>query len=198
MSSSGLSGPEPAGEPSGALTEPEDVSPAAQLTLQQEPSGTLNHPEREGVSPHPPPWPDLGALSLLLPSGRGLLLLLSFFLRSLLLWRRWLLRLCFHEGSWLLLSRWRLLYFLFPPGFSPRSPGGAEGGAKGGAGLCSDVCGGERGGEEDQDIREGEEREEARGDAREQLYSQLESGGLDSPLDWEGEEEREGWCIRSG
>lgn len=91
-----------------------------------------------------------------------------------------------------MLSRWRLLYFLFPPGFSGHSRGAdvdADVDVDVG-GLCTVGCGEERGGEEDQETREGDETEEVRGDTWEELSSQLESGGLDPALDRGGEEER--------
>lgn len=99
-------------------------------------------------------------LSLLLPSSLPRLLL-SFSLRSLLFSLRWLL-LGLQVGSLSSLSRWRLLYFLFPPGFSPwcvllRSLGERDG--------VSSVCVSGRGEEESgEEEREGEDTEEVRGE----------------------------------
>lgn len=87
-------------------------------------------------------------------------------------------------GSRLSLSRWRLLYFLFPPGFS-RLPGEADGD------FLDDGRGEGQGSEEDQEEQDGEEAEEVKGDTWEERYSQLESGGLEPTLECSGEEERE-------
>lgn len=95
---------------------------------------------------------------LLLFFSRLFLLLLSFSLRSLLFSLPWP-PLGLQVGSWLLLSRWRLLYFLLPPGFS-RAPGEADGES-----LVNDDGGGEeQGGNEDQEELDSEREEEGEGE----------------------------------
>lgn len=90
------------------------------------------------------------------------------------------------------------MYFLFPPGFSGHWRGAHVDADVHEGGLCTGGWGEERGGEEDQETREGEETEEVSAEPGEQLYSQLESGGLDSALDWNGEGERGRGRIMAG